>query len=237
MNITKFQISETFSSIQGEGLLTGYNTFFVRLQGCRIGCKWCDTKSSWKKSNKKISAPKVLAKILEGAKEDTHVCITGGEPLLQLSSLLWLTEKLANKNYGNISIESCGIVEWNKQKQVLPDKKDILDIAGNDVFFSISPKLKSAVGEKSNIKEIVDYWSSLSIAEYKLQFKFVVSDVNDIKQIEELLNNYHSEYVIILQIEDSKIRAKKFIEKVIDLTKQFPFIRLMTQQHKALRLK
>ena len=41
------RIAETFYSIQGEGATAGLPAVFVRLQGCTVGCGWCDTKYSW----------------------------------------------------------------------------------------------------------------------------------------------------------------------------------------------
>ena len=40
-------INEMFETIQGEGAHTGIPSIFVRLQGCPVGCPWCDTKHTW----------------------------------------------------------------------------------------------------------------------------------------------------------------------------------------------
>lgn len=43
----KYAINEVFESIQGEGTFTGMGAIFIRLQGCDVGCPWCDTQQTW----------------------------------------------------------------------------------------------------------------------------------------------------------------------------------------------
>ena len=42
-----YPINEIFQTIQGEGVFTGVPAIFVRLQGCPVGCPWCDTRHTW----------------------------------------------------------------------------------------------------------------------------------------------------------------------------------------------
>ena len=42
-----YPINEIFQTIQGEGVFTGLPAIFVRLQGCPVGCPWCDTRHTW----------------------------------------------------------------------------------------------------------------------------------------------------------------------------------------------
>lgn len=78
-------ISESFHSIQGEGHHAGRSTFFLRTQGCSVGCTWCDTKYSWSKSKGSFFEidslyGEALSAIRSGAE---IIVITGGEPLEQ----------------------------------------------------------------------------------------------------------------------------------------------------------
>ena len=77
------KVNEIFYSIQGEGQKTGYPCVFLRLFGCNMRCKWCDTKYALEPSKdfKKMKIDQVIKEIKKyGVK---YVCITGGEPLLQ----------------------------------------------------------------------------------------------------------------------------------------------------------
>ncbi len=73
-------ISETFVSIQGEGLDAGLPCFFIRLSGCNLRCSYCDTRYAYEPGP---SIP--LQELIDEWKGSgvNLVQITGGEPLLQ----------------------------------------------------------------------------------------------------------------------------------------------------------
>ena len=73
-----YNINETFYSLQGEGLWTGTPMFFIRLSGCNLNCKFCDTDYSHHYSD---SIEGLVEKVLQSKAE--RVVITGGEPGLQ----------------------------------------------------------------------------------------------------------------------------------------------------------
>lgn len=72
---------EVFVSLQGEGPYAGIPTTFVRLAGCNLRCSWCDTKYSWGEG-KEVPTLELIAKI-----KTEHLCVTGGEPLIQSKEL------------------------------------------------------------------------------------------------------------------------------------------------------
>jgi 7-carboxy-7-deazaguanine synthase len=74
------RIAETFYSIQGEGVTAGRPAVFVRLQGCSVGCGWCDTKYSWDPAaGREVTLDGLLDEV--AAFPCRRVVVTGGEPL------------------------------------------------------------------------------------------------------------------------------------------------------------
>ncbi len=78
------KIVEVFPSVQGEGLRQGEATIFVRLAGCNLRCRFCDTKSAWT-GGRPMTRGEVLAATREARRAfpAAWACLTGGEPLLQ----------------------------------------------------------------------------------------------------------------------------------------------------------
>lgn len=76
------QVFEIFRSIQGEGSRTGLPCSFVRLGGCTLRCRWCDTLEA---AVEGAGKPMMIGEITKAvdALGPKLVCITGGEPLIQ----------------------------------------------------------------------------------------------------------------------------------------------------------
>jgi 7-carboxy-7-deazaguanine synthase len=76
------RISEIFYSVQGEGMLTGVPSVFVRTSGCNLRCCWCDTPyASWKPEGEQWTPEAVFEQVAAFAPA-RHVVLTGGEPML-----------------------------------------------------------------------------------------------------------------------------------------------------------
>lgn len=100
-------ISETFTSIQGEGKHTGVPSWFCRLSGCNLRCTWCDTPyASWKPEHTK----RTIESLIEEAKASgvQHAVLTGGEPMI-FDQLVPLSNQLAELGF-IITIETAGTV-------------------------------------------------------------------------------------------------------------------------------
>ncbi|HEY7249093.1 MAG TPA: 7-carboxy-7-deazaguanine synthase QueE [Methylomirabilota bacterium] len=108
MGITAGHIAETFYSIQGEGATAGRPAVFVRLQGCSVGCRWCDTKYSWDPAaGREVTLPGLLAEV--AAFPCRRIVITGGEPL-ESPLFAPLASALAQRGYA-VEVETSGTLE------------------------------------------------------------------------------------------------------------------------------
>jgi len=108
LTVPRGRIAETFYSIQGEGATAGVPAVFVRLQGCSVGCSWCDTKYSWDPSaGREVELPALLEEV--ATFPCRRVVITGGEPL---ESPLFppLSAALAERRY-TVEVETSGTLE------------------------------------------------------------------------------------------------------------------------------
>lgn len=118
------KINEIFHSIQGESTFAGMPTVFVRLTGCNLRCAYCDTTYSYFEGEKQE-----LDKILDDVAgyQTPHVCITGGEPLLQ-PECHELMRELCDRGH-IVSLETSGA---SPIKDVDPRVKIILDVKTPD---------------------------------------------------------------------------------------------------------
>lgn len=94
-----------WSTVQGEGVLVGTPSVFVRMQGCTVGCSWCDTKTSWAPGEGRESS---LGDVLKTARRFRlkHAVITGGEPLEQLDEALDIAVGLNEPWYDHEAVEA-----------------------------------------------------------------------------------------------------------------------------------
>lgn len=182
----RYPVNELFVTIQGEGSFTGTPATFVRLQGCPVGCAWCDTKHTWSLDEaKSVSLEQVLEKdahadesfawctveeILD-ATEVHHVVLTGGEPCLY--DLLPLTTALIEAGR-SVQVETSGTHEV----RVHPE-----------TFITVSPK----VGMPGGMMVLA---SALLRAS---EIKMPVGRMRDIEVLAELLLSVPDDVPVWLQ--------------------------------------
>lgn len=103
---SKLRLTEIFCSIQGESSRVGLPTVFVRLTGCPLRCRWCDTEYAFS-GGKPWSIAETLAEVARHGVPT--VCVTGGEPLSQKACLPLLTA-LCDAGY-SVSLETSGALD------------------------------------------------------------------------------------------------------------------------------
>ena len=208
------KVNEIFYSLQGEGFLSGVPSVFIRLAGCPLRCKWCDTKYGWDKEG---GMHYNLGKIVETVQQNQtkFVVITGGEPMIN-SDLAELVEEL-RKVGKHITIETAGIA-------FIPDMPCDL--------MSISPKLSNSTPQDAKLAAIHEK-ARLDIAvlselidKYAYQLKFVVDSENDlleIRQIIQKIGNVDLEKVMLMPQAQRRDELLAKSQMVADLCKRTGF--------------
>lgn len=100
------RVNEVFFSIQGESTRVGLPTVFVRLTGCPLRCRWCDTEYAFHEGASR-SLEDLLAEVRRHPAR--HVCVTGGEPLAQ-PAVHGLMTALADAGF-EMSLETSGALD------------------------------------------------------------------------------------------------------------------------------
>ena len=167
------KINEVFYSIQGESTFVGFPTFFIRTTGCNLRCSYCDTKYSYHEGAERTIESLVDEALSSGAR---HVCVTGGEPLLQKDSLR-LMSSLCDAGLV-VSLETSGsksIAEVDKRVKVILDVKTPDSGAPNSFLEENLRHLTPSTEFKFVICSQADLdWSEHFCSQYGLFEKFVV---------------------------------------------------------------
>ena len=105
----RVKLSEIFTSIEGEGILFGTKTMFVRLAGCPLKCHWCDTPYALPlDSGSDHSIDEVKKLISENLRPNTYkINFTGGEPLVQHEAVIELAKFVRQKGLRTYLESAC----------------------------------------------------------------------------------------------------------------------------------
>lgn len=100
------RVSEIFFSLQGESTRAGLPTVFIRLTGCPLRCRWCDTAYAFSGGEQRAIADILRETATHGTRT---VCVTGGEPLAQ-KNCLPLLSALCDAGF-DVSLETSGAID------------------------------------------------------------------------------------------------------------------------------
>lgn len=205
-------VNEIFGSIDGEGIRTGELATFIRLTGCNLRCKYCDTTYSFTEGTP-MTIDEIINKVDEiGYK---NITITGGEPLIH-KNIEKLIDRLLELHY-KINIETNGAV-------------DITPYISKNIILTMDYKTKA-----SGMTKYMNKQNFPLLREYDV-FKIVCSreDFEDIKEL--LRNNEIKSYIylspIYQEVEPSELvdLLKELHNEGIDTSK----IRVQVQLHKII---
>ena len=180
-------LSEIFVSFQGEGVHAGRRQLFVRLAGCNLRCRYCDTPDSlertarWRLVHSRdgiVEEPNPVT--VEGARSGVRalldsepsvdgVALTGGEPLLQAEFLALLLS--------DDTLPRPRLLETNG---MLPDRLEVV-LPGVDLV-SMDIKIPSNSGES-------EFWAAharfLALARGRVYVKILVDSQTALAEIEK----------------------------------------------------
>jgi len=205
-------VSEIFLSLNGEGLLIGVPTIFVRLSGCNLQCTWCDTTYAWEKGTEKT-----IKQVIEEVRTcDNGFCdwvlITGGEPLLQ--EIDGLVRKL--KNEYKIGIETNGSIY-----------KDVLQMCD---FISADIKPPSSGNPTDNIPTFTRIVNA--IKKKNGQVKAVIADENDYTFVQKFIHKNTLTVPVVLQPCWGRMTYQDLCRIYFRTPVPVRNIRILTQIHK-----
>jgi len=213
MDKDKVSISEMFFSVQGESTYCGLPCFFVRLAGCNMRCRYCDTTYTYEGGTE---TP--IEEIVRRAKESQAaiVEITGGEPLLQ-EGFHSLAEALRDETKVPVLVETNGSIDIS----IIPEAV----IAVMDIKCPGSGECTDKY--LGNIAHLREYD----------EIKFVLTDRTDYEWARNILQEHELTrkcHAVLFSAAEGFLDIKKMAEWVI--TDRLP-VRIQVQLHKILGVK
>lgn len=168
-NKLQFNISEIFYSIQGEGTRAGLPCVFVRLQGCKLRCVWCDTPYALQAGKNEVimTGKEIIEKV------ESYACnfieFTGGEPLEQADVVILMNYFIEKGK--TVALETAGYLST---KDVPYDVVKIIDF--------------KAPGSKMDKMNNLD---NIKLLNYHDEVKFVLSSREDYDWAVNFINNHN----------------------------------------------
>jgi 7-carboxy-7-deazaguanine synthase len=218
------QVSEVFSSIQGEGQNIGRFATFVRFTGCNMDplCTWCDTKGSQLPDEKnEMSVTEVVNRVQE--EYNTLVVLTGGEPLIQ-KEIYEVINTLCNKAY-EVSVETNGLLYPPNDR----------------AHYVVSPKPEFKIN-KEVLKVFANADKDFIEENYiESEFKFVIGTVESFVEAMKLIQELNLYPVTFQPLNGDLNKMKEIVEWVEEFktanVAQLPDVRVLPQLHKLIKVR
>ena len=200
------KVTEIFTSIQGESTFSGLPCTFIRMTGCNLRCRYCDTPYALE-GGEELQVEQVVNKV--GESGISLVEITGGEPLLQEECYVLIT-LLLEEGY-TVLLETNGSLSLEKV-----DSRVIKIVDFKCPGSGMSTKM-----DFSNVKHLDE----------KYEVKFVISDRDDFDWAKGIIKKYRliEKCTVLMSPVVSSLEAREIAGWILDDTLQ---VRLQLQLHK-----
>jgi organic radical activating enzyme len=146
------RVSECFLSIQGEGPSAGTPAHFIRLQGCDVGCHWCDSKYTWGIAGGHASTVEDALDEVSALGPAPMLVVTGGEPLDHDGIYQLLDRAIAR--WPRVEVETSG---------VRPPR-----MSHERLYWNVSPKLPTVTPRWAETWAHANAWAQAPRATFKL---------------------------------------------------------------------
>ena len=171
--MARLRITEIFYSLQGEADTAGVPTTFVRLTGCPLRCRYCDTAYAFQ-GGQWWEIETVVQRVHE--LNSRYVCVTGGEPLAQKGCTELLT-RLCDEGF-RVSLETSGAMPFTGVDRRVVRVVDVKTPGSGEQARNLYEEL-SALDAKDQVKFVIcdraDYeWSRAKVAEGRLDARCTV---------------------------------------------------------------
>jgi 7-carboxy-7-deazaguanine synthase len=186
----KIPVIEIFKTLQGEGILIGTPSVFVRLAVCNLHCAWCDTKYTWvpklleKERIRWFNVGGLVKEVVKVAGNVRNVVFTGGEPLLWWDKGLKYVVALLGIRGFFIEVETNGTV--------MP--VGVMDMPF--LRFNVSFKLSNNKADRyeERIKpEVLKYFNDIgqtsSAFFERVTWKIVIKDRDDLDELLKIIDD------------------------------------------------
>ncbi|MCI0361236.1 MAG: 7-carboxy-7-deazaguanine synthase QueE [Planctomycetaceae bacterium] len=176
------RIAEIYGSLQGEGLLTGTPSVFVRASGCNLRCWFCDTPyTSWEPEGEDWSVEEIVGEVERQRGPTLHAVITGGEPML-FAEMIPLCDRLHAAAW-HITIETAGTL-------FLPVHCDLMSISPKLVNSTPPAERAGKWRERHDRTRHQPQVIRRLMGAYDYQLKFVVDQPADLDQVQAWLAEF-----------------------------------------------
>lgn len=208
-------INELFYSLQGEGKLAGVPSVFIRTSGCNLRCWFCDSyNTSWEPTHDWLHLDEIVDKVSDHAQAE-HVVVTGGEPLIH-DETVDLLDQLSSAGY-HTTVETNGTIH----------RDAAVDLA------SISPKLASSTPTPEKDPKEKGQWARRHenrridmdalcqlVEDYDFQLKFVVTERDDMREINRLVNRLRASSDAVICDSDVLLMPEGATREQLDETRE-----------------